>query len=80
VDLVITNPPGTRVPIRNLRELISELLAVAAAVLKPGGRLVFVNPVRMENPHPLLALQSRQTVDMSGFDCRMEVYVKSARG
>jgi len=49
-------------------------------VLKPGGRLVFVNPVRMENPHRLLALKSRQTVDMSGFDCRMEVYVKSARG
>ena len=81
VDLIITNPPlGMRVPIRNLRELISDLLAAAAAVLRPGGRLVFVNPVHMENPHPLLTLQSRQTVDMSGFDCRMEVYVKSARG
>jgi tRNA G10 N-methylase Trm11 len=81
VDLIITNPPlGMRVPIRNLRDLISDLLAAAAVVLKPGGRLVFVNPVRMENPHPLLALRSRQTVDMSGFDCRMEMYVKSARG
>lgn len=80
VDLMITNPPlGMRVPVRNLRALISDLLAVAALVLKPGGRLVFVNPVRMENPHPLLALKSRQTVDMSGFDCRMEVYVKSLR-
>ncbi len=81
VDLIITNPPlGMRVPIRDLSALISDLLAVAAVVLKPGGRLVFVNPVRMENPHPLLALKSRQTVDMSGFDCRMEVYVKSAKG
>jgi len=81
VDLIITNPPlGMRVPIPNLRALIADLLAVAAVVLKPGGRLVFVNPVRMENPHRLLALKSRQTVDMSGFDCRMEVYVKSARG
>ena len=81
VDLMITNPPlGMRVPIRNLRELISDLLAVAAGVLKPGGRLVFINPVRMENPHPLLTLQSRQTVDMSGFDCRMETHVKSCRG
>lgn len=81
VDLIVTNPPlGMRVPIRNLRGLISDLLAVAAVVLKPGGRLVFVNPVRMENPHPLLVLKSRQTVDMSGFDCRMEMYLKSARG
>jgi SAM-dependent methyltransferase len=77
VDMIVTNPPmGMRVPIRNLRELIADLFAVAAVVLKPGGRLVFANPLRTENPHPLLRLQSCQVVDMSGFDCRMELYVK----
>ena len=66
-----------RVPIHNLRQLISDLFAVAALVLKPGGRLVFVNPLRTEDPHPLLKLQYRQLVDMSGFDCRMEMYIKN---
>jgi SAM-dependent methyltransferase len=78
VDMIVTNPPmGMRVPIRNLRELIADLFAVAAVVLKPGGRLVFANPLRIDDPHPQLHLQSCQVVDMSGFDCRMEVYVKS---
>ncbi|MEI6033232.1 MAG: methyltransferase [Verrucomicrobiae bacterium] len=78
VSLIITNPPmGMRVPIPNLRGLISDLFDVAAVALRPGGRLVFVNPLHMENPHPLLRLQSRQVVDMSGFEARMEVYAKS---
>lgn len=80
VSLVITNPPlGMRVPIPNLRQLIADLFAVAAVVLRPGGRLVFVNPLRAESPHPLLKLQSRQPVDMSGFDCRMEMYTKARK-
>ena len=78
IGVIITNPPlGMRVPIHNLRQLISDLFAVAALVLKPGGRLVFVNPLRTEDPHPLLKLQYRQLVDMSGFDCRMEMYIKN---
>ena len=78
VSLIITNPPmGMRVPIPNLRELIADLYSVAATTLKPGGRLVFVNPTRMESPDPRLKLKSRQSVDMSGFDARLEVYVKS---
>ena len=78
VSLIITNPPmGMRVPIPNLRELIADLFSVAATTLKPGGRLVFVNPTRMESPDPRLKLKSRQIVDMSGFDARLEVYVKS---
>jgi len=77
VDLIITNPPlGMRVPIRNLRELISDLFSAAGVVLRPGGRLVFVNPLRTDSLHSFLRLQSRLVVDMSGFDCRMEVYVK----
>ena len=77
VSLIITNPPlGMRVPVPSIRQLIADLFSVAAEVLKPGGRLVFVNPLRTESPHPQLKLRSRQLVDMSGFDCRMEMYVK----
>ena len=67
---------GKRVPIDDLPRLIGDLFNVAAQALKPGGRLVFANPLRMENPHPLLKLQSRQVVDFGGFDCRMEKYLK----
>jgi len=39
VTLILTNPPlGKRVPIPNLRELIEDLFAVAATVLKTGGK------------------------------------------
>jgi 23S rRNA G2445 N2-methylase RlmL len=78
VSLIITNPPlGMRVPVPDLRQLIADLFSVAAVALRPGGRLVFVNPLREEFPHRLLKLRSRQLVDMSGFDCRMEMYVKT---
>ena len=78
VSLIITNPPlGMRVPIPNLRQLIDDLFSVAAVSLKPGGRLVFINPLRSESPHRQLKLQFRQLVDMSGFDCRMEMYFKN---
>lgn len=75
--LIITNPPlGKRVPIPNLNGLIKDLFSVAATVLKPGGRLVFANPFRMESPQRLLQLKSRRTVDFGGFDCYLEKYVK----
>ena len=77
--LIITNPPlGRRVPIPDLHRLITDLLTVAATVLRPGGRLVFVNPVAIENPPATLRLESRQVVDMSGFDGRLEMYRKLA--
>ena len=80
VTLIITNPPmGKRVFTADLPRLIQDLFRVAAQALKPGGRLVFANPLRMERPHPLLQLQSRQTVDLGGFDCRMEKYLKLPR-
>jgi len=79
-SLIITNPPmGKRVPITNLPGLIADLFIAAEAVLKPGGRLVFANPLQMESPIPSLELQSRQVVDLGGFDCRLEKYVKSSR-
>jgi tRNA G10 N-methylase Trm11 len=80
VTLIITNPPmGKRVPIANLRGLIDDLLAVAATTLKPGGRLVFANPLPSPMVPPSLKLQSKQIVDFNGFDCRLEKYVKIAR-
>jgi tRNA G10 N-methylase Trm11 len=80
LTLIITNPPlGRRVPVPNLRGLFDDLFAVATKLLRPGGRLVFTNPFRMESPQPLLKLQSRHVVDLGGFDCRLEVYRKTAR-
>ena len=77
--LIITNPPmGMRVPIPDLHGLIGDLFLTAAKVLQPGGRLVFANPVRVESQHRSLRLESRQNVDFGGFDCRLEMYRKSA--
>jgi 23S rRNA G2445 N2-methylase RlmL len=77
VNLVITNPPmGRRVPIPDLRGLIEDLLSVAATVLKPGGKLIFANPVRIESTPGSLRLQSRRTVDFGGFKSRLEEYLK----
>ncbi len=81
VSLILTNPPlGRRVRIPDLRGLFNDLFATAARVLRPGGRLVFTNPFRLESPQPALKLQSRQVVDLGGFDCRLEVYRKLERG
>lgn len=79
VSLVITNPPmGRRVPIPNLHGLIEDLRNVAADALRPGGRLVFPNPVRLGPPPRDLYLESWQMVDLGGFDCRLELYRKLA--
>jgi 23S rRNA G2445 N2-methylase RlmL len=80
VSLIITNPPmGMRVPIRDLHQLIADLLATAAKMLRPGGRLVFANPVRVEPTDQSLKLLSRRPVDFGGFECRLEVYSKTPR-
>jgi tRNA G10 N-methylase Trm11 len=80
VTLVITNPPmGRRIRVPNLRGLFRDLFAVAAEVLKPGGRLVFANPLRIEPPDPSLKLKCRKVIDLGGFDCRLELYLKPAR-
>jgi 23S rRNA G2445 N2-methylase RlmL len=76
VTLIITNPPmGMRVPVDNVRQLIDDLFRVAARVLKPGGRLVLVNPLAMARPHPPLKWQYRQKVDLGGFECQIEKYL-----
>jgi 23S rRNA G2445 N2-methylase RlmL len=80
VTLIITNPPmGRRIRVPNMRGLFGDLFAVAAEVLKPGGRLVFANPLRIEPLDPSLKLQYRQVIDLGGFDCRLEMYLKLAR-
>lgn len=79
VSLVVSNPPmGKRVPVPNLRGLIGEMIAAAAKVLRPGGRLVFANPFKMENPHPALKLEYRRVFDLGGIECRLELYRKSS--
>jgi 23S rRNA G2445 N2-methylase RlmL len=80
VTLIITNPPmGRRIRVPNFRGLFRNLYAVAAAVLKPGGRLVFANPLRIEPPDPSLKLKYRKVIDLGGFNCRLEMYLKLAR-
>ncbi len=80
VTLIITNPPmGRRIRIPNMHGLFGDLFTVAARVLKPGGRLVFVNPLRIEPPDSSLKLEYRQVIDLGGFNCRLEMYLKLAR-
>lgn len=77
VSLVVTNPPmGRRVRIPNLHLLIGDLFRVASRMLVPGGRLVFVNPLKIEPSDPTLRFDFAEVVDLGGFDARLEKYVK----
>jgi tRNA G10 N-methylase Trm11 len=79
VTLIITNPPmGRRIRVPDLRGLIGDLFSVAAAVLKPGGRLLFANPLRIEPLDRSLKLKYRKVIDLGGFNCRLEMYLKLA--
>jgi 23S rRNA G2445 N2-methylase RlmL len=79
VTLIITNPPmGRRIRVPNLRGLFGDLFAVASAVLRPGGRLIFANPLRIEPLDPSLQLKYRKVIDLGGFNCRLEMYLKRA--
>ena len=77
ITLVITNPPlGRRIRVKEMRGLIADLLLAATKALKPGGLLVFTNPLRDGPSSPLLKLEYRQSVDLGGFDCQFEMYIK----
>jgi tRNA G10 N-methylase Trm11 len=77
VSLVISNPPlGRRVRVPNMHGLFADLFRLSSEVLRPGGRLVFVNPLRLESVDPTLRLESRRPVDLGGYECRVEVYRK----
>jgi 23S rRNA G2445 N2-methylase RlmL len=77
ISLIITNPPlGKRVPIPNLRGLFEELFTVATLALRPGGRMVWINPLKIKPPASSLRLEFQQTVDLGGFSCRLELLRK----
>jgi 23S rRNA G2445 N2-methylase RlmL len=78
VSLIIANPPlGRRVRVENLPALIEDFYRIAAETLRPGGRLVFINPLKLDSPVAALQLKERHLVDMGGFNCRVEKWVKS---
>lgn len=80
VTLLITNPPmGRRIRLPDPPAFFADFFATAAAMLKTGGRLVFPNPLRLEPRDRRLVLESRQPVDLGGFECRLEVWRKSAQ-
>lgn len=62
-----SSPPlGRRVRVRNLHALLADLFVTAAHVLRPGGRMVLINPLRAAPPRgdERLALETRRTVDL----------------
>ncbi len=78
LSLILANPPlGRRVRIDDLKALISEFFEIAAITLRPGGRLVFINPLKLDSPDARLKLSERHLVDLGGFDCRVEKWIKS---
>ncbi|MGJ8639516.1 MAG: TRM11 family SAM-dependent methyltransferase [Opitutaceae bacterium] len=77
ISLILSNPPlGRRVRIEDLQGLIKELFQIASDTLCSGGRLVFINPLKLDSHDPTLKLETRQLVDLGGFDCRVEKWVK----
>ena len=77
LSLILSNPPlGRRVRVTDLPGLINDLYRIAAETLRPGGRLVFINPLKLESPDPSLQLAARYLVDLGGFNCRVEKWVK----
>jgi hypothetical protein len=55
---------------------MADLLLAASKALEPGGLLIFTNPLRDGPSLPSLKLAYRQTVDLGGFDCQLEMYSK----
>jgi 23S rRNA G2445 N2-methylase RlmL len=77
VSLIMTNPPmGKRVPIPNLRGLIDDLFKVSETVLKPGGRLVLVNPFRTSKAPGSFKLEFQEPVDLGGLKGWLERFSK----
>jgi len=77
LSLILANPPlGRRVRIDDLKGLITEFYEIASKTLRSGGRLVFINPLKLDSPDPSLRLEARHLVDLGGFDCRVEKWVK----
>jgi 23S rRNA G2445 N2-methylase RlmL len=82
VTLVITNPPMGRRASRTagLSDMLDRFVAHAAAVLVPGGRLVWIAPWPERSRSSALAaglrLERARIVDMGGFDAEMQRWTK----
>lgn len=77
LSLIISNPPlGRRVRVPNLHGLFADFFRIASATLRPGGRVIFVNPLRLETNDKTMRREYRQEVDLGGYDCKVEMYVK----
>jgi 23S rRNA G2445 N2-methylase RlmL len=82
VTLVITNPPMGRRASRTagLADVLDRFVAHSAAVLVPGGRLVWIAPwperARRVARASGLVLDGARTVDMGGFDAEMQRWSK----
>ena len=77
VSLIITNPPlGRRVRVKDMQGLFGDLYYAATTMLRPGGRLIFVNPLRTGPSEGFFKLEYRQSIDLRGFNCSLEMYRK----
>jgi SAM-dependent methyltransferase len=77
LSLIICNPPlGKRVPVEDLRSLVRSLFHLAGRLLRPGGRLVFVNPVDSTAGEGSLRCRFRQKVDLGFAHLHLEKWVK----
>ncbi len=77
LSLIICNPPlGKRVPIDDLHALVRSLFGAAERLLRPGGRLIFVNPLERRAEAGTLTLEFRQKVDLGFTHLHLEKWVK----
>jgi len=83
VTLIITNPPmGRRVQRGDVAPLLTAFLTHVGAVLRPGGRLVWISPlprVTQAAARPAgLVCRRAQPIDMGGFNAQLEVWSRPA--
>jgi 23S rRNA G2445 N2-methylase RlmL len=77
LSLIICNPPlGKRVPVDDLHALVRSLFGAAERLLRPGGRLVFINPVDRRPEGGTLTLEFHQKVDVGFAHLYLEKWTK----
>jgi len=81
VTLIVTNPPmGRRVQRGDVAPLLTAFLARAGALLRPGGRLVWISPLPRVTQAAArgggLVCRRAQPIDMGGFNAQLEVWDK----
>ena len=83
VTLIVTNPPmGRRVQRGDVAPLLTAFLAHAGALLRPGGRLVWISPLPRVTQAAArgagLVCRRAQPIDMGGFEAQLEVWHRPA--